>query len=89
MLLFTGDPSVYDIALRSLEVSGAALALALLAGTPLAALLALTQFPGKRLMVAVVNTGMGVSPVVVGLVVALFLWRSGPLGSLHLMYTRP
>ena len=87
MLLFTGDPSVYDIAVRSLEVSGAALAIALLLGTPIAALLALTQFPGKRLLIAIVNTGMGVPPVVVGLVVALFLVRSGPLGSLDLIYT--
>jgi tungstate transport system permease protein len=86
-LLFSGDSATYEIALRSLEVSAAALVVALLLGVPVGASLALTHFPGRRFLVAVVNTGMGVQPVVVGLIVALFLWRTGPLGSLHLMYT--
>jgi tungstate transport system permease protein len=86
-LLFGGDSATYEIALRSLEVSAAALAVSLVLGVPAGAAIALTQFPGRRLLVAVVNTGMGVPPVVVGLIVALFLWRTGPLGSLHLMYT--
>jgi tungstate transport system permease protein len=86
-LLFTGDSATYQIALRSLEVSAAALAVSLVLGVPAGATIALTQFPGRRLVVAVVNTGMGVPPVVVGLIVALFLWRTGPLGSLGLMYT--
>jgi len=86
-LLFSGDSATYEIALRSLEVSAAALVVALLLGVPVGASLALTHFPGRRFLVAVVNTGMGVPPVVVGLIVALFLWRTGPLGSLHLMYT--
>ena len=86
-LLVGGDREVLEIALRSLEVSFSALAFALVFGVPLGATLALRHFPGRRLLVAVVNTGMGVPPVVVGLVVALFLWRSGPLGDLALMYT--
>jgi tungstate transport system permease protein len=86
-LLFSGDSATYEIALRSLQVSVAALAVSLVLGVPAGAAIALTSFPGRRLLVAVVNTGMGVPPVVVGLLVALFLWRSGPLGSLHLMYT--
>ena len=86
-LLFTGDPTVYQIALRSLVVSGIALLFAILFGVPLGAILALTRFPGHRFLVATINTGMGVPPVVVGLILALFLWRTGPLGSLHLMYT--
>ena len=65
----------------------AALAVSLVVGVPAGAAIALNRFPGRRLAVAIVNTGMGVPPVVVGLVVALFLWRSGPLGSLNLMYT--
>jgi len=48
---------------------------------------ALTRFPGRRLVIAVVNTGMGLPPVVVGLFVSIFLWRSGPLGFLELLYT--
>ena len=86
-LLFSGDSSTYEIALRSLQVSVAALAVSLVLGVPAGAAIALTHFPGRRFVVAVVNTGMGVPPVVVGLIVALFLWRTGPLGSLHLMYT--
>jgi tungstate transport system permease protein len=86
-LLFTGDPSTYEIALRSLLVSGAALLFALVVGVPIGSALALTKFPGRRFLVATVNTGMGVPPVVVGLIVALFLWRTGPLGGLHLMFT--
>jgi tungstate transport system permease protein len=86
-LLFTGDPAVYEIALRSLAVSGIALLFAIAFGVPLGAILALTRFPGHRFLVATINTGMGVPPVVVGLVLALFLWRTGPLGGLHLMYT--
>ena len=86
-LLFTGDPSTYEIALRSLVVSGIALLFALVFGVPIGTVLALTRFPGHRFLVATINTGMGVPPVVVGLIVALFLWRTGPLGGLHLMYT--
>ena len=64
-----------------------ALAISLVLGIPLGTIVALNRFPLRRLAVAAVNTGMGVPPVVVGLVVALFLWRSGPLGSLGLMYS--
>jgi tungstate transport system permease protein len=86
-LLFGGDSSTYEIALRSLYVSAAALAVSLVIGVPMGSAIALTMFPGRRFVVAVINTGMGVPPVVVGLIVALFLWRTGPLGDLHLMYT--
>lgn len=86
-LLLSGDSWIYEIAVRTLLVSSIALAIALLVGVPLGAGLALTLFPGRRLVIALVNTGMGVPPVVVGLVVSMFLWRTGPLGSLHLMYT--
>jgi tungstate transport system permease protein len=86
-LLFSGDPATYEIALRSLMVSGVALLFALVFGVPIGAALALTKFRGRRFLVATINTGMGVPPVVVGLIVALFLWRTGPLGGLHLMYT--
>jgi tungstate transport system permease protein len=86
-MLFGGDHATYEIALRSLEVSAVALSIALLLGVPVGAGIALGRFPGRRLVIALINTGMGVPPVVVGLVVALFLWRSGPLGFLNIMYT--
>ena len=54
---------------------------------PAGVLLALSPFPGRRLVVALVNTGMGLPPVVVGLFVSIMLWRSGPLGFLELLYT--
>lgn len=86
-LLIQGDPEVLRITLLSLEVSGSATLLALLLGVPLGALLALTPFPGRSLVISLVNTGMGLPPVVVGLFVSILLWRGGPLGFLGLLYT--
>ena len=84
----TSDEGVLAIAARTLAVSGAALATALVVGLPAGLWLARKRFPGRRVLVSLVNTGMGLPPVVVGLVVALTLWRSGPLGFLGLMYTK-
>ena len=84
----TTDGGILEIALRTLAVSGAALAVALVLGLPAAFWLARRRFAGRRTLVSVVNAGMGLPPVVVGLVVALSLWRSGPLGALGLMYTK-
>lgn len=78
---------IFSITLLSLEVSGLATVLSLLIGLPLGTLLALGRFPGRGAMISAVNTGMGLPPVVVGLIVAMALWRSGPFGSLHLIYT--
>ena len=86
-LLLGGDAALYEIALRSLWVSGLALAIAVVIGIPLGGLIALTSFPGRRLTVTVVDTGMAAPPVVVGLLVALFLTRSGPLGQFRLLYS--
>jgi len=79
---------VAEIALRTLAVSGAALALAVAIGLPAGALLGRQRFAGRGFLVALANTGMGLPPVVVGLFVALSLWRSGPLGGLGWMYTQ-
>ena len=87
LLLVRGDPEVLGIALLSLQVSGTATLLSLLVGIPLGAVLALTRFPGRNFAMSLVNTGMGLPPVVVGLFVTIFLWRSGPLGLLELLYT--
>jgi tungstate transport system permease protein len=78
---------VFSVTLLSLEVSGLATALSLLIGLPLGTALALGRFPGRGALLSVVNTGMGLPPVVVGLVVAMLLWRSGPFGGLQLIYT--
>jgi tungstate transport system permease protein len=83
------DAAVVEIALRSLYVTGVALAISTVVGVPVGAWLALTRFPGKRLVTVFVYTGMGLPPVVVGLVVFLFLSRSGPLGDLGWLFTVP
>jgi tungstate transport system permease protein len=86
-LLASRDPEVLGITLLSLGVSGAATAISVLLGISIGTAVALGSFPGKRLLVSVINTGMGLPPVVVGLFVSIFLWRSGPLGALGLLYT--
>jgi tungstate transport system permease protein len=86
-LIITGDPVVLQITWLSLKISGSATLLSLLVGIPAGVGLALTRFPGRGLLIALVNTGMGLPPVVVGLFVSVFLWRSGPLGLLELLYT--
>jgi tungstate transport system permease protein len=86
-LLVHGDPQVLRIAWLSLLVSGAATAFSLCIGIPLGAVLGLARFPGRRFIISLVNTGMGLPPVVVGLVVSMFLYRNGPLGILHIMYS--
>jgi tungstate transport system permease protein len=86
-LLAAADAELLGVTWLSLKVSGAATGLSLLAGMPLGTLLALVRFPGCGLVVALVNTGMGLPPVVVGLFISILLWRSGPLGALELLYT--
>ena len=79
---------VAEITGRTLLVSGAALAFAVLLGVPAGVAVAVRRsFPGRGLVMALVNTGMGLPPVVVGLIVALALFRGGPLGGLEWMYT--
>ncbi len=86
-LLISGDPQVMDITMLTLKVSGTATLISLFLGIPGGALLALTRFPGRKFIISLVNTGMGLPPVVVGLWVTILLWRYGPLGFFHLMYT--
>ncbi|MGD0842755.1 MAG: ABC transporter permease [Geobacteraceae bacterium] len=86
-LIVTLDPEVLNITFLSLRVSGTATLISLLIGISSGTLLALADFPGKRLLVSIVNTGMGLPPVVVGLFVTIFLWRNGPFGFLDIMYT--
>jgi len=85
--MFFNNPDIWEITLLSLQVSGLATAISLLIGLPIGTGLALGSFPGRNFLLSVVNTGMALPPVVVGLVVAMSLWRSGPFGDLHLIYT--
>jgi tungstate transport system permease protein len=86
-LLVTGDRDVWEITLRSLFVSGFATLISLLIGVPVGFFLAQSRFRGRTVVLGLVNTGMGLPPVVVGLVTVILLWRTGPLGDLHLLYT--
>jgi tungstate transport system permease protein len=82
-----GGSDLLEVTLLSLAVSGLATAISLVIGLPLGTWLALTRFRSRGLALSVVNTGMALPPVVVGLFVAFMLWRSGPLGDLDLIYT--
>src|SRR5690242_8361707 len=86
-LLSTGDEDVYGIAFRTLVITGTSTLFAMVIGVPIGLLLALARFPGQRIVVAFSYAGMGMPPVVAGLIVAVLLWRSGPLGQLGLIYT--
>ena len=86
-LIFTGDAQVYEIAFLSLGVSAAATAIALVIGLSVASFLAFRAPPGRTVAISFLNSGFALPPVVVGLIVAVLLWRTGPLGQLHLLYT--
>jgi tungstate transport system permease protein len=87
ILLFTFDPEVMSITFLSLKISGAATFISLLIGISVGTAVALSTFPGKKIVVSLINTGMGLPPVVVGLFVSISLWRNGPLGFLGILYT--
>jgi len=86
-LIIQGDPEVLRIGVLSLGVSLSATVISLLIGVSLGTALGLTRFMGRRLLISLINTGMGAPPVVVGLAVTIFFWRNGPLGLLHMLYT--
>jgi tungstate transport system permease protein len=85
--LLTGDPALFAIVQLSLLVSLSAVLFAGLIGVPFGALIALTVFRGREIVIVVLNALMGLPPVVVGLAVFLSLSRSGPLGSWGLLFT--
>ncbi len=86
-LLLSFDPALVEIVLLSLRVSLTAVGLAALIGLPIGAAVALFRFPGRGALIVLLNALMGLPPVVVGLVVYLFLSRSGPLGVFGLLFT--
>jgi tungstate transport system permease protein len=86
-LLITFDPEVLGITLLSIKVSGSATLISLVIGISVGATVALTRFPGRAIVVSLINTGMALPPVVVGLFVTISLWRNGPLGFLGILYT--
>ncbi|MBZ9918899.1 ABC transporter permease [Mesorhizobium sp. BR1-1-12] len=86
-LIASGDATLFAIVRLSLAVSLSAVAIAMVAGLPLGAIIALARFPGRSAIVVLLNGFMGLPPVVVGLTVYLLLSRSGPLGEFGLLFT--
>lgn len=86
-LLVSLDEEILRVTLLSLQISGSATLVSLVLGVSSGTAIALSEFPGKRLVVSAINTGMGLPPVVVGLFVTIFIWRNGPFGFLGMLYT--
>ena len=86
-LVLSGNADLFEIVALSLRVSLTATLLACLCGLPIGALMAISRFPGRGILLVLMNALMGLPPVVVGLLVYLHLSRSGPLGFLGLLYT--
>jgi tungstate transport system permease protein len=86
-ILVTLNPEVLEVTFLTFKVSGTATLISVLIGIPIGCLLALSKFPGRNFLVSLSNFGMGLPPVVVGLWVSIFLWRSGPFGFLNIIYT--
>jgi len=86
-LIMSGDANLFAIVALSLEVTLLATLIAATAGLPFGAFVALTRFPGRGAVIVLLNGMMGLPPVVVGLLIYLFLSRSGPLGQFGLLYT--
>lgn len=86
-LLASGDPELLEIIALSLRVSLSAMVIACIIGFPLGAIVAISRFPGRGAVLVLMNTLMGLPPVVVGLIVYLSLSNAGPFGWLQLLYT--
>ncbi|HAW49483.1 TPA: tungstate transporter permease [bacterium] len=86
-IILIGDKEVLNILELSLFVSIFALFISVVIGVPIGGIVALKRMPFKKIIIAIINTGMGLPPVVVGLFVMLFLTRNGPLGFLEWLYT--
>jgi tungstate transport system permease protein len=87
VLIFTGDPDLLEIVGLSLQVSVSAVICAAVLGLPLGALIAVYRFPGREMLIVLLNALMGLPPVVAGLMIYLLLSRAGPLGELGLLFT--
>lgn len=86
-MILSGDREILEITLLTLRVSITAVLISTLIGLPAGMLLGLARFPGRKIILALINIGMGLPPVVAGLWITLFLWRSGPLGEFAWLYT--
>ena len=88
-LMFTPGSELSQIVLLTLQMAAFSTVISIAIGVPLGVCIGLYRFPGKRLVMRILNTLMGLPPVLAGLVVFFILSRSGPLGTLRLLYTLP
>ncbi|WP_040203978.1 ABC transporter permease [Neobacillus jeddahensis] len=86
-MILTGDQEIYTITWLTLKVCLIAILISTLIGLPLGILLGLTRFRGRKVLLLFINIGLGLPPVVAGLWITMFLWRSGPLGDLAMLYS--
>ncbi|MFC1496914.1 ABC transporter permease [Verrucomicrobiota bacterium] len=86
-IIATLDREFVDIVLVSLRTAGTSTALAALAGVPFGVFVGLKMFPGRRILISILNTLMSLPTVAVGLLVYSFICRRGPAGELGLLYT--
>jgi tungstate transport system permease protein len=86
-MILSGDPEIFQITWLTLKVCLISILFSTLLGLPLGILLGLTRFRGRKLFLLFINMGMGLPPVVAGLWITMFLWRSGPLGGWSLLYS--
>ncbi|MGG3563665.1 ABC transporter permease [Neobacillus rhizosphaerae] len=86
-MILSGDPEIFQITWLTLKVCLISILFSTLLGLPLGILLGLTRFRGRKLLLLFINMGMGLPPVVAGLWITMFLWRSGPLGDWSLLYS--
>jgi tungstate transport system permease protein len=86
-MILTGDREILEITWLTLRVCFMAILISSLIGLPLGMFLGLTRFKGRKIILTFINIGMGLPPVVAGLWISMLLWRSGPLGHLHLLYS--
>ncbi|WP_077214683.1 ABC transporter permease [Bacillus dakarensis] len=86
-MIASGDPEILEITWRTLRVSLTAVLISTFVGIPLGILFGLKRFPGRKILLVIINILMGLPPVVAGLWITILLWRSGPLGHLALLFT--
>jgi tungstate transport system permease protein len=86
-LILSGDLGILEVTLLTLRVSFTAILISTIIGIPIGILLGLTHFRGRKLLLILINIGMGLPPVIAGLTITMLLWRSGPFGDFALLYT--
>jgi tungstate transport system permease protein len=86
-MILTGDREILEITWLTLRVCLMAIIISSIIGLPLGMFLGLTRFKGRKIILVLINIGMGLPPVVAGLWITMLLWRSGPLGNLQLLYS--